>query len=57
MIGDNWKNDITPALDAGMKAIFVKTGKYRSGDEHKIRRHKHLFYTVANVKAAMALLI
>uniref|UniRef100_A0A914WAQ6 Haloacid dehalogenase-like hydrolase domain-containing protein 2 n=1 Tax=Plectus sambesii TaxID=2011161 RepID=A0A914WAQ6_9BILA len=36
MIGDDARDDVQGALDAGMKAILVKTGKYRDGDERKI---------------------
>lgn len=33
MIGDDVKDDVEGALRAGMKAILVRSGKYRSGDE------------------------
>jgi len=37
MIGDDVESDIQGALDAGLQACLVKTGKYRSGDEDRIR--------------------
>ena len=33
MIGDDIRDDCGGALDAGLKAILVRTGKYRAGDE------------------------
>jgi HAD superfamily hydrolase (TIGR01458 family) len=33
MIGDDARSDVGAALAAGMRAILVKTGKYRPGDE------------------------
>ena len=32
----DWRDDIKGAIDAGMKAILVKTGKYRNGDENNL---------------------
>ena len=32
MVGDDIESDIKGAQDAGMKAVLVKTGKYREGD-------------------------
>lgn len=36
MIGDDVRDDIGGAQDAGIKGILVKTGKYRTGDEDLI---------------------
>jgi len=36
MIGDDARDDIGGAQEAGMRGILVKTGKYRNGDEKKI---------------------
>jgi len=36
MIGDDVEADVNGAIDAGLKAILVKTGKYRTGDENSI---------------------
>lgn len=36
MVGDDVMNDIQGALDAGLQACLVKTGKYLSGDEQQI---------------------
>lgn len=33
MIGDDARDDVVGAMNAGMKGILVKTGKYRTGDE------------------------
>ncbi|KAK2179615.1 hypothetical protein NP493_480g03090 [Ridgeia piscesae] len=35
MIGDDARDDVSGAIDAGMLGILVKTGKYREGDEKK----------------------
>lgn len=37
MIGDDAKDDVQGAMDAGMRAILVRTGKYRCGDESSFR--------------------
>uniref|UniRef100_A0A915Q5Q1 Haloacid dehalogenase-like hydrolase domain-containing protein 2 n=1 Tax=Setaria digitata TaxID=48799 RepID=A0A915Q5Q1_9BILA len=36
MIGDDVRDDVLGAINAGMHAILVKTGKYCEGDELKI---------------------
>uniref|UniRef100_V9L1E3 Haloacid dehalogenase-like hydrolase domain-containing protein 2 n=2 Tax=Callorhinchus milii TaxID=7868 RepID=V9L1E3_CALMI len=36
MIGDDARDDVGGAQNAGMLGILVKTGKYRAGDEEKI---------------------
>jgi len=36
MVGDDWESDVEGALRAGLQAVLVKTGKYRSGDETRI---------------------
>ncbi|KJH52342.1 HAD hydrolase family [Dictyocaulus viviparus] len=36
MIGDDVKDDVMGAIHSGMKAILVRTGKYRKGDEEQI---------------------
>lgn len=36
MIGDDVFGDVEGALNAGLKACLVKTGKYRPGDENRI---------------------
>ncbi|XP_043937780.1 haloacid dehalogenase-like hydrolase domain-containing protein 2 isoform X2 [Protopterus annectens] len=36
MIGDDARDDVGGAQNAGMLGVLVKTGKYRSGDEDKI---------------------
>lgn len=42
MIGDDVKDDVLGALDAGFHAILVKTGKYREGDENEIPSDRRL---------------
>mmetsp|Transcript_38684 Transcript_38684/g.107595 ORF Transcript_38684/g.107595 Transcript_38684/m.107595 type:complete len:160 (-) Transcript_38684:90-569(-) len=37
MIGDDVLDDVQGAIDAGMQAILVRTGKYRPGDEARLR--------------------
>ncbi len=37
MIGDDWEADVNGALDAGLRGILVKTGKYREGDEARLK--------------------
>lgn len=37
MIGDDVEADVIGALDAGLQGILVKTGKYKPGDEEKIK--------------------
>jgi len=36
MIGDDVHDDVCGALDAGLRGILVKTGKYRPGDEKQL---------------------
>ncbi|CAH1979730.1 unnamed protein product [Acanthoscelides obtectus] len=36
MIGDDVTDDIQGAMNAGLKAFLVQTGKYKPGDENKI---------------------
>ncbi|CAM4730704.1 unnamed protein product [Leuciscus chuanchicus] len=42
MIGDDARDDVGGAQNAGMLGILVKTGKYRPGDEGKINPPPHL---------------
>ncbi|CAK9005257.1 unnamed protein product [Durusdinium trenchii] len=37
MVGDDVRDDIQGAMDVGMQAILVRTGKYRPGDEKLCR--------------------
>ncbi|WP_370519442.1 HAD hydrolase-like protein [Alcanivorax sp. DP30] len=36
MVGDDVHGDVEGALNSGMQACLVKTGKYREGDEDRI---------------------
>jgi len=38
MIGDDVRDDVLGAMDAGLLAILVQTGKYRQGDENTIEK-------------------
>ena len=38
MIGDDIYGDIEGALNSGMDAVLVKTGKYKKDDEHKLKQ-------------------
>lgn len=37
MIGDDVEADVNGAIDAGLRGILVKTGKYRPGDESRLK--------------------
>jgi HAD superfamily hydrolase (TIGR01458 family) len=52
MVGDDVFGDIEGALNAGMQACLVRTGKYRAGDEREISGS---FRTVASVVEAVEL--
>ncbi|KAI1280471.1 Haloacid dehalogenase-like hydrolase domain-containing protein 2 [Halotydeus destructor] len=41
MIGDDVRDDVHGAQNAGLTGILVKTGKYRAGDEEKISPPPH----------------
>ncbi|XP_003744562.1 haloacid dehalogenase-like hydrolase domain-containing protein 2 [Galendromus occidentalis] len=53
MIGDDIMDDIQGALDFGMGAILVRTGKYLAGDELKSHPTAH----VANFNAAVDFIV
>ncbi|XP_052804569.1 haloacid dehalogenase-like hydrolase domain-containing protein 2 [Mya arenaria] len=36
MIGDDARDDVVGAVNAGMQGVLVRTGKYRPGDENKL---------------------
>ncbi len=40
MVGDDWEADVVGALNAGLQASLVTTGKYRAGDETRAGRRK-----------------
>lgn len=42
MIGDDARDDVGGAQNAGMLGILVQTGKYRPGDEGKVEPRPHL---------------
>lgn len=55
MIGDDAEADVGGAMTAGLRAILVKTGKYRAGDELRLREPPTA--TVNDLKAAVELLL
>lgn len=42
MIGDDVDSDVNGAVDAGLQACLVKTGKYQPGDEDRMASSAHL---------------
>ena len=36
MVGDDVEADVIGAIEAGLEALLVRTGKYRAGDEQKL---------------------
>ncbi|TRY79757.1 hypothetical protein TCAL_10790, partial [Tigriopus californicus] len=44
MIGDDVKDDINGAQEAGLKGALVKTGKYSDGDEEKVAQPPDLVF-------------
>lgn len=49
MIGDDIEGDILGATEAGLQAVLVKTGKYRSGDENRIPDQSEVITSVADL--------
>jgi len=56
MIGDDYNDDVIGSMNAGMKAVLVKTGKYQKGDENKVNCSGS-FVTAENVLSAVSLII
>ena len=54
MIGDDVMADVVGALDAGLQAVLVRTGKYRNGDEKQLQGRGHC---VADISAAVTLIM
>ena len=52
MVGDDIFGDVEGALNCGMQACLVRTGKYRAGDEDRVRGE---FSVVDSVAEAVAL--
>lgn len=36
VIGDDWKTDAQGAINSGLEAVLVKSGKYKDGDEYNV---------------------
>ncbi|MDX1803427.1 MAG: TIGR01458 family HAD-type hydrolase [Alcanivorax sp.] len=51
MVGDDALSDVQGALDAGLQAALVKTGKYRDGDEKQINGQYWLESGISQVVA------
>ena len=56
MIGDDYNDDVIGSMNAGMKAVLVKTGKYQKGDENKVDCSGS-FLTAENVLSAVSMII
>ena len=56
MIGDDYNDDVIGSMNAGMKAVLVKTGKYQKGDENKVDCPGS-FVTAENVLSAVSMII
>jgi len=54
MVGDDVFGDVEGALNAGIPACLVRTGKYRPGDEGKVQGD---FYRVESIVEAIGLII
>lgn len=46
MIGDDVIGDVIGAIDAGLQACLVRTGKYKPADEEKLPAFAHILHTV-----------
>jgi HAD superfamily hydrolase (TIGR01458 family) len=55
MVGDDVLSDVGGALHAGLQGILVKTGKYREGDEKKLRNLD--FHVVEDIGEAVTLIL
>ena len=53
MVGDDVQSDVLGALDAGLQACLVQTGKYQSGDERQLPPHAHLLSSIAALQLQM----
>ena len=53
MIGDDVEADVNGALSLGLKAILVRTGKHRSGDEKRIAEGGHCVTDLVEAVAAI----
>jgi HAD superfamily hydrolase (TIGR01458 family) len=49
MVGDDVAADVQGALDAGLHACLVKTGKYQPGDEDSLRGHYRVAESIAGL--------
>ena len=52
MVGDDLRDDVEGALNAGISGFLVRTGKYRPEDETKIKQTNEdikVFHTVNEV--------
>lgn len=49
MVGDDWQADVVAALDAGLQAVLVRTGKFQLGDLEKIPPHTPVIASIAEL--------
>lgn len=56
MIGDDVHDDVLGATAAGLRAMLVKTGKYRAGDERPLAKDRHA-HVVENFADAVAQIV
>lgn len=49
MVGDDVTSDIEAAIDAGLQACLVKTGKFQASDEQKLPAGAHLIDSVTDI--------
>lgn len=54
MVGDDWEADVNGAIEAGLKGILVKTGKYTERDEDRLRSEA---MTVQDIAAAAKIIL
>ena len=53
MIGDDVRDDIVGSLALGFRAVLVKTGKYRPGDEKTVEHNRDRFLIRDSVTEAL----
>ncbi len=55
MLGDDVFGDIEGALKAGLNACLVRTGKYQTGDEHRLNPCCEVIQSVADIETSSQL--
>ena len=49
MVGDDAESDVAAAIEAGLKGIQVRTGKFTKGDEDKLPDTAHIFDSIVDL--------